>query len=253
MTKAPSYGILRVVANVAPILRPASQVSRESPILELGGPCVVALTLIDERTLVAGRVVRTSELLLGVRRRETNREHGGVASVPTKRVPESLLRAALSDVPASSRQGLRFLDGAVVSNESRPGAAPLSDIVETILARKLGLADALELGSVRFDAQARVLKTAVSPVFSASDLGESMTMLNVLVKLRAGRASIPSSTASYDPLSWLTVDEFLRKAVPEQTLELGVERTAARYLCGGLCVCTSDLLLRALEGELESS
>jgi hypothetical protein len=209
---------------------------------------VAALTIVDAATLVDGEVTGATELLLGVRRAETNGDHREVASVPTKRVPEPLFRAASASAcePLAAGDGVRFLDGAVVTNHARPGANPLTDIVEGVLARKLGLADALEHRLVSFSAQARVLKTGSSPRLRDEDGGEPLAMLNVLVVLRTGRRSIPASTASYSLLSWLRVDRFLDRAMQDRSLSLAGPHAEARYVCGGLCICTADLLLRAL-------
>ncbi len=207
---------------------------------------MVALTIVDGDTLRRGKLHEDSEILVAVRRPETNSDHGDVASVPTQRIPQATFRSIAECLAFDS--GL--CSASRVVDRGKIDHFPLKHATEAVMARKLGLADPLERGDVNFVAEFAYCKTAPSPVINPGDRGEMLTMVNILVQLRNGRSSIPPQTASYSALAWVTVSEFLTGAQPGHTLKL--RGGAYAYHCGGLCVCTTDLLLRALPATARS-
>lgn len=153
-------------------------------------PPVLALTLLTQPG------PREREILVGVRTPAANRTHQDVASVPTSRVPLVLAEAWIDQL----RRGR--LDEAAARSDLRSEVA-------NIFSSKLGLADPLELGLVRFTVQRLAAAQGIS-VIGEDDAGamltETLTMLNAHVVLDAGRDHIPDATASYNPLVWGTVD-----------------------------------------------
>jgi hypothetical protein len=231
------------MASSIPLSLPELRAATSAPV----AVHVAALTILDAATLVCGEVTPATQMLLAVRSPETNADHPLVASVPTQRLPAELFRTVVEALPVTATsQGVQLLGGRPVSNEERLHVQSLTHVVEGILARKLGLADALESRAVSFVAEARVIKTGASPVLRAGDRGEVMSMLNVLVYLRSGRDLVPRATASYCPIGWISVGEFLEEAVKEKTVRFHGETRETRYMCAGLCICTADLLLNAL-------
>jgi len=189
---------------------------------------VLALTVLSAN----GPAAR--EILVGVRNPAANKTHQDVASVPTRRVPLVLAKAWISQL----RRG-------------RPDEAAarldLRSEVANIFSMKLGLADPLELGLVRFTVVRLEGTQGISVIGENEDgtvLTENLTMFNVCVVLEEGRDYVPKATASYDPLVWGTVDDFLAMTATNNAgrLEAGLEST---FVCAyGLCLQTSARMLK---------
>jgi len=188
---------------------------------------VLALTLLSENWPAP------REILVGVRNPAANKTHQGVASVPTRRVPLVLAEAWIEAL----RRG-------------RPHkAAARLDLrceVANIFSMKLGLADPLELGLVRFTVVRLEGTQGISVIGEDEDgtaLTENLTMFNACVVLEEGRDHIPKATASYDPLVWGTVDNFLAMTATYDAgrLDAGLEDA---FACAyGLCLQTSARML----------
>ena len=106
---------------------------------QMTGSPVIAVTIID----CVPESDRFGEVLLVVRNPQTNATHPGTVSVPTQRVPPAVL-PLLTRTEVSERWS---------SNERLSGHKAEIFVVESVLARKLGLADALEAGTIAFEAR----------------------------------------------------------------------------------------------------
>jgi hypothetical protein len=174
------------------------------------------------------------EIVVGVRDPESNRYHQNVASVPTRRVPHAI-----------ARQWLRALrTRRPISAAAR---ADLRDEVANIFSRKLGLADHQERDEIRFRVESLSAAQGISVVGEHEDdrpRTESLTMFNAVVWMEKGDEHLPPDTASYNPLVWADVDNFVAMSQTRDTgrLEKGFERS---FFCAyGLCLETS---VRALD------
>ena len=110
------------------------------------------------------------------------------------------------------------------------------------------MAEDLEYGRLTYSARPGVFRSAVSPVLVDGDLPESLNMVNILVRLTRGREMLPSSTASYSALAWFDVADAIRRIEAKEPFQFPGRECGATYLCGGLCICTSHVLLNALAG-----
>lgn len=174
------------------------------------------------------------EIVVGVRDPESNRYHQNVASVPTRRVP-----------PAIARHWLRAL------RTGRPATAAaradLRDEVANIFSRKLGLADHQERDEIRFRVESLSAAQGISVIGEQDDgrpRTENLTMFNAVVWVEKGDEHLPTGTASYKPLVWADVDNFVAMSENRDTgrLEKGFEQS---FFCAyGLCLETS---VRALD------
>jgi hypothetical protein len=193
---------------------------------------VLALTLLRPRP--DGRY----QILVGVRSPESNRTHPNVASVPTQRIKSSA-------IARSWIQPLRRSGGASLVRRN-----DLRGEVSYLLARKLGLADPLEYGHVRFDAlklSAAQGRSVIGETPTGKPLTERLTMFNCSVLLRDGADRIPRKTASYDPLVWAEVDDFVAMATSRDAgrLNAGLENS---FACAyGLCLQTSLAMLASID------
>ena len=174
------------------------------------------------------------EIVVGVRDPESNLYHQNVASVPTRRIPHAIARHWLRAL-RTGRQA------AVVA---RPD---LRDEVANIFSRKLGLADRQERGEISFQVESLSAAQGISVIGEHDDgrpRTESLTMFNAVVWVDKGDEHLPPVTASYNPLVWADVANFVAMSRTRDSarLEKGFERS---FFCAyGLCLETS---VRALE------
>lgn len=169
------------------------------------------------------------EILTGVRTPAANRTHPDVVSVPTLRVPE-------------------------VVAEQWPGDGDVLREVENLLARKLGVADALELGLISL-AQRHFGGWQGTSVIGEDEEGlrtEDLTMFNACVEVLSGSDLFPERTATYDPLRWARVADFLRMVRTREVAHLGVDLDPIQFCAYGLCLTSAERVLAGwaeLHGE----
>ncbi|MBE1489904.1 hypothetical protein [Plantactinospora soyae] len=191
-------------------------------------PPVLALTVLRESK-------SRPEILVGVRDPKANRTHQNVASVPTRRVQ-----------PAIARSWLWHLR--TYRSSSTPGRHDLRDEVANIFSRKLGLSDAQERGEVHFDVEALTAFQGISVIGEQTDgsaVTESLTMFNALVRLRKGDDHVPALTASYNPLVWADIDDFVAMTRTRDTGRLNAGLEDSFFCAYGLCLQTSAKMLAA--------
>jgi hypothetical protein len=193
---------------------------------------VLALTLLRRR---AGQY----EILTGVRTAAANRTHPGVVSVPTRRVPEAVA-----------------FDWLIELAEQPPGAfRPSRNLpieVENLLARKLGMADPLELGqlNLRYHDLAAWQGTSVIGENADGVVTERLTMFNACVEISDGAEFVPARTASYDPLVWAPLNNFLEMVAKREVAALDMGLDEILYCVYGLCLETTARLLQETKGDL---
>jgi hypothetical protein len=187
---------------------------------------VLALTLIRH---VGGR----TEVLVGARTEAANRTHPNVVSVPTLRVPVAVAAG---------------WTGALTGALDEATGAGLRREVDNLLARKLGVADALELG--RIGLREHVLRGWQGTSVIGDEDGpdgeprtEDLTMFNACVEVTAGAELFPAGTASYAPLTWVGVVEFLEMVRSKEVAALNAGLDELLFCVYGLCLETSARLL----------
>jgi hypothetical protein len=174
---------------------------------------VLALTLVRRRG-------NDFEVLTAIRTAEANRTHPGVVSVPTRRVPVPIAQPWLDNLGAGVPDSLRYE-------------------VENVLARKLGVADALELGELDLAVHDLHAWQGTS-VIGEDDDGlrtEDLTMFNACVEITAG--DFPDGTASYRPIRWASTDNFLRMVRTKEVGALEVGFDELMFCAYGLCLETA--------------
>jgi hypothetical protein len=189
---------------------------------------------------VVFRDSKRNELLLGVRRRTaTSARHPGVLSTPTIRLP-----AHFFDIltPSSGRWVTSL--GTTVLPRQKPFRVgvnsslqhPEAFLVESLFARKLGLADALVAG--RFEAVARAAASALDLV--GDPLGtlayEWTVMLTYEVIITRGSREIPPYSNSYSRIIWAPVDRLINAVSSKDALILDDTLDPFEVCIHGLCV-----------------
>lgn len=207
----------------------------------------VALVVLDEGARYP-RLSPTSRVLLAVRDAATNPTHPNVVSVPTARVPAELLAALWRPSSCVSFGSTELAPWAPRdSRRLHSGHDPVLHVVSSILSRKVGLGDALELGEVAFEAGVVARTTGWS--YYGSDRtpsSERLVMVTVLVALRSGASAMPERTASYSALRFVGVEEFV-EAARRKDPSL-VELEAVDLCLHGLCIASAhDVLAASLD------
>lgn len=190
---------------------------------------VLALTLLRS-------AASTPEIVVGVRDPESNRYHQNVASVPTRRIQPAIARRWI--------WALRFGRHAAAARR-----ADLHDEVANLFSRKLGLADRQERGEIRFRIEALSASQGISVIGESDDGGlrtERLTMFNAVVWVEKGDEYLPRETASYKPLVWADVDNFIEMSQARDTGRLGLGFERFFFCAYGLCLQTSVLALERL-------
>ncbi len=179
-------------------------------------------------------------LLLGVRRNIANSpRHPGVLSTMTMRLPWEFFSAIADpfDIDPDAAGVYPILDAqrmTVGSNTSNSDC--LLYCVESLLTRKLGLADHLAMG--RFAAIARVEALAIDEVADPQGGGDAewTAMLTVTTDVTLGAELIPSETGAYSRLIWGEADKVGAAYRSHDALLLDDSLDPIEVCIAGLCI-----------------
>jgi hypothetical protein len=200
---------------------------------------VLALTIIDGSTIHLGRIDEETKVLLAVRNPNTNSTHPNVISVPTQRIPQSMLENLISSTPVhhqDQQSGTMILGGDIFDANTTNGSNALIFGVESLLSRKLGLADYLENNKVRFVVR---LAGVVTGVVTHPDHSENTSMINAVVIITEGAQFFPTSSASYSHIIWTNVSTFFKTAAEKNSLLLSSDLSPFEYCIHGLCIMSA--------------
>src|SRR5262245_33282140 len=214
------------------------------PAAAASGSPVLALTILDRAIEGAAASPDGDRILLAVRDPATNATHPNVISVPTQRIPAVLFEAILQDGRAAARwETTTFYEREDRSPHLERGHDPLTYAVRSILAGKLGAADALETGRLRFTARLAAMMTgrSVYPAGAGRTRSESIRLANAVVTVGEGAGQFPERTVAYSSIRWADARRFLETARQKNPLLLGMDPVA--YCIHGLCIATAYNLL----------
>jgi hypothetical protein len=177
-----------------------------------------------------------TKILMGVRRPvPASPRHPGVLSTPTMRLPRQVFESVTR--PLEVESGVVVLDEQPV-RRTGPGSFQHVEtfVVESLMARKLGLGDALMTGRVR----ARVTTTSVAVDHVADPLGSGLSelthMISWSVVLEAGADLVPSATSAYAPLLWADTERVREAMRAKDALIVDDTLNPFEVCIDGLCV-----------------
>tara|TARA_Y100000310_G_scaffold345863_1_gene471777 strand:- start:40783 stop:41490 length:708 start_codon:yes stop_codon:yes gene_type:complete len=224
-------------------------------------PAVLSLTILSPDR---------SRILVGVRRAENNPTHPDIISTPTQRIPSSILEDIITGCTTSKEvtvnlnfperidQVLVFGDPYTIKRQNfesinNPYGQSLLFVVDTLLARKLGQASYLAMDNLLYLATPKVLVQGAA-LYDRRNLGENperygkqkdhqlnsedLQMLNVEVVLDR-TDTMPSETASYSPLVWISRKQFQVMNEERHTFGLPNELNGSSYCAHGMCLLSS--------------
>jgi hypothetical protein len=225
---------------------------------------VIALTIVAGRSMARGLIGPDTQILVVVRRPDTNSTHPNVISVPTQRVPEDWF-ASVSD-PVAALPEYEFAADEEATNlelttrhsagDGLPsGHDPVVYSVEALLARKLGLADALEDDSFQFCAVPRVIVEGRVHYDSPNLYGaeEGIRMTGVLVVVHAGADRVPPNTRSYSRIEWVEARALIQSIASRDPSSLEAGFDAFQHCIHGLCISACAEIITHDFGELGES
>jgi hypothetical protein len=213
---------------------------------------VLCLTILDVRR-------PDPRILVGVRSPLVNATHPNVVSTPTIRIPPGSAADLLDGAgfrPASPDGHRLWLSGARSTNGARRGSSlgtgswegggdhdPLIHETTSLMAKKLGLADALAVDRFLFSVEP---VSAVLGAANYANLGctEFIVMTNLLVRVLDGADLVPASTVEYDPLVWVDVARFLVAVEERDPFAILPDGDPFELCVHGLCVSSAALFLR---------
>jgi hypothetical protein len=192
---------------------------------------VLSLVVVDDR--------RPGWMLLGVRRPSAlSTRHPGVLSTPTMRLPADTFAAMSETCPdPAGTPGMHPIDGpALTLGRGGRTASNAALVLESLLAAKLGLADAL--GDGRFHAAAYPRYLSLDEVGDplGTERGEWTAMLTYEVRVLAGVPAIPPSTGGYQRLVWVDAAKVPQALAQHDALLLDETLDATEVCVQGLCV-----------------
>lgn len=156
-----------------------------------------------------------------MRRPETNVTHPNILSAPTDRIPSKLLdtlvnRRTIRPLREPVRKGYTFFKPCPVASVDESGHHPVIYAVDNILAKKMGVAEALESGQFTYRAWVAALlnNDASYPLYRpfehcADYVHEPMRMANIFVEVdEASMERIPRQSQAYSEIRKLTQEDF---------------------------------------------
>ncbi len=210
-------------------------------------PFVLALTILNTDASIAEGASKGDKVLVCVRNREVNKTHPDVVSVPTQRIPTVLAEQILHESQKVGNQGDTMLFNCEeVSNTKENGHNEILFLVESLLSKKLGIADPLEGGAIKFSATLYGNQTGVANYPNLDD-SEHLRMLNIVVHVHEGADLFPENTKSYDLVKWVPVDGFLKMWFRgKDPKDIGLTGKQALGVCvDGLCISSSADILES--------
>jgi hypothetical protein len=215
---------------------------------------VLSLTVLDSKTLSEGIIRPDSRVLVVARSAEANRTHPHVVSVPTQRIPEAMsdaIVASAARVGTDPTSGVTYFRDSQADNSIHNDHHPLVSAVESLMSRKLGFADALERGVVRFRAtlRAQVDGAALYDNLSDSDVYERVSMLNAIVELDEEAAVLPLKSTSYSVMAWTSIESFLEGVDRGDPTVIGPEFDPLTFCVHGVCLQAAQASLAHLIGH----
>ena len=198
---------------------------------------VVSAVIVDETR---------ERLLLGVRRPSALvTRHPGVLSTPTMRVPPGTFAELTAGCPdPAGVVGMHPVGGPAL--DVGLGGHIWSEhsfVLEALLARKLGLGDAISDGRFHAVAHRRFLSLDDVGDPLGTERSEWTAMLTYEVRVRTGDDAIPAMTSSYSRLVWVDPAKVPRALAHHDVLMLDETLNAVEVCIQGLCVRVAAELL----------
>ena len=211
------------------------------------GDGVTADNPISVVSAVVSDVTRPGRVLLGVRRPSAiNERFPGVLSTPTFRLPDDVFALLTAGLPEIREPGSVPLDGTMFEIGYGGHCATAEGFVlETLMMRKLGLADALIDGTVHGTARARYLSRDEVADPLGTGRSEWTAMLTYDLQIDRGGAALPPETAAYSRFLWAETAKLPQAVANRDVLYLDPTLDPVEVCAHGLCLRVAVLMTGA--------
>lgn len=204
--------------------------------------------------MVEGVVAPSTRVLVVARRPRANPTHPNVVSVPTQRLPPQLYEAIVASATVVGQDvtgHVAYFRDDDVDSAAHNGHAAVLYATEALLARKLGLAEALESERLRYTAglRARVDGAAVYDNLATADVYEPVAMLNVLVECSDAADAMPLCTDSYSLIAWTSVEQFIQGVRSRDAAALNPAFDPIELCVHGVCLQAAQATLSHVVGR----
>ena len=207
------------------------------------GSTVVALTIVDGSGRKAGDFSLSERLLVGIRHPGSNLTHPNVISVPTQRIPRDLVLSLIDSMSlirnSDTEYFFRFPE---VTDRNRNGHHPVNFVIESVLSRKMGVAELLETDGIRYASAffSITLGKAVYKTENPYGPEEKIAMGNLWVVITSGFDRFPSSTPSFSRVFPVTLEALAKaKRAGLPLVGFPADLDPAVHSIGGLCIAST--------------
>ena len=211
---------------------------------------VVALSIVRGDVFEAANRTKDAEILLAVRHPDSNPTHPNVVSVPTGRIPPVLMQSLVDSLEPTATwpNGVSFREFPEVRSDRDNGHHPIVFVAEAILAGKLGMAEPLEQGRLKFSSRLFSVTTGTAHYATDNPYGasEPIAMGNVWLSILDGFDLFPKANASYSLIFPASLAQLERAKATGELAGLPAPLDPAVHRIGGLCIESSLNAIRHL-------
>jgi hypothetical protein len=191
-------------------------------------------------SLLMFRTTEREEVLLGVRRSSvTSPRHKDVLSTPTMRIPMPIMLELLSDEKVQLAENSIPWFCRLGDSRSRKIGVPYSlasveaFVAEALIARKLGMVEALVKGRLEGDLSLTAL--AYDLIYDDAG-GEEKTLMLTMSCMLSRPVTLPDSSEGYSRLDWVRADQVGQAVMNRDPLMLLPDASIWEVCLHGLCV-----------------
>jgi hypothetical protein len=218
---------------------------------------VTGFAIFDAATLENGLIGMSTKILTGVRDPIDNLTDPNVISIPTKRTSAARLQRLLRPYPLTdieeidSRPGLEKVLHRWGTREldDPPGRKIIDESVRDIFTGKLGVGDALDIGSLQI-MSAEPTASIFGKWYSSDEDPEigaemlHMAGMKVVVQFDKGNNPFPDKTDSYYSMQFLRVDDYINLVQNKDPFLIMQYGNFAEICVRGLCVLAGKEVIR---------
>lgn len=182
--------------------------------------------------------------MLGVRRSTSvSRRHPGVLSTPTMRIPRPVFMALAGAEPSNGFTECAGKPAVKIGCEGS-FALPESFLVESLMSRKLGVADSLVNGRLTGCASVNAIASEEVPDPLGTEMSELTAMVTISVVLAKGADEFPPTTTSYSRIIWAPTGLIAEAVDSHDALLLNDTLDPFEVCIDGLCMKSAARITR---------
>jgi len=201
-----------------------------------------------------------TEILLGVRKPDTNLTHPDTISSFTLRIPSSLADSILDEKTTTAESNRKIelsipapSEVRLLESRRKRSHDPVYFAVRALLGYKLSIGEKIDIGEIDFTCKpVSTLTGLVYHEFGGEKTVEKNLMLYVEVNLKNGSDKIPLQSSSYSLLKWISREDFLTMYDLRDPTIFSGDLNPSKICVKGLCLKIIADTLRLNETKINS-